>query len=148
MMLVGDFTKERNLALIEAVVKRDAEAIGVQLRRGANIHYEDDFPLRCAAYLGYADIAALLLKNGANVHAGGEEPVLMAVKARDNPLIELLLNNGADLQAVLDNNKGKLDKGTVELIAQLQTRDAKALAEKHARELREKACRIPRPKLA
>jgi ankyrin repeat protein len=147
-MMPGDTLKERNLALVAAVVNRDADIIVAQLRQGANIHHEDDFPLRCAAYLGYSDIAELLLKNGANVHAGGEEPLLMAVKARDNVLIELLLNNKADLQAVLDNNRGKLDKGSVEFITHIQTRDAKAAAERRARELREKARRVPRPKLA
>jgi ankyrin repeat protein len=145
-----DTLKDKNQALITAVTDRDAAAVTDCLKRGANIHCENDFPLRCAVYLGYTDMTELLLKNGANVHTDANEPLFIAIKARDNELIDLLLSKGADLQAVLNTKKDKLDRESLNIIDGIQSRDAKAASEKRAEELREKARKRPviRPKFA
>lgn len=142
--------KDKNRALLAAVTDRDAAAVTDCLKRGADIHSEEDFSLRCAVYLGYMDIAELLLKNGANVHVGGDEPLFIALKARDNELIEMLLSKGASLQAVLNTKKDKLDRESLNIIDHIKSRDAKAASEKRAEELREKARKRPpiRPKFA
>lgn len=142
--------KDKNRDLLAAVTDRDAAAVTDCLKRGADIHCEEDFSLRCAVYLGYTDITELLLKNGANVHVGGDEPLFIALKARDNELIDMLLSKGASLQAVLDTKEDKLDRESLSLIESIKSRDAKAASEKRAEELREKARRRPpiRPKFA
>ena len=136
--MLGETLKEKSLSLVAAVTDRDSAAGAASLKRGADIHYEDDFPLRCAVYLGYEDMAELLLKNGANVHVGGEELLFMAIKARDTALIKVLLTHGADAQAVLDNKKGKLDQESLDIISGIQSRDAKTAFEKHSAAMKEK----------
>ena len=137
--------RDKNMVLVTAVADRNAEVVIASLKNGANIHYNEDMPLRCAAYLGYVEIAELLLKNGANVHANGNEPLFTAIRARDRELIEMLLTRGASLQAVLDTKKDKLDKGSLELISEIQSRDTHDAAEKRRTELKEKARKAPRP---
>lgn len=137
--------KDKNLALVTAIADRDVAMIGASLKNGADIHYNDDFPLRCAAYLGYVEIVDVLLQKGANVHANGNEPLFTAIKTRDYTLINLLLEKGASLQAVLDTRKDKLVAADLDLIGGLRARDAHAEAEKRRKELQEKARKSPRP---
>ena len=108
--MTEDNFNEYNLSLIAAVMGRDSAAVVASLGRGADIHHEDNFALRCAVYLGYPDMVELLLKNKANIHANGEDPLFSAVKARDNPMIEMLLTHGANPQAVINNKRRQLDK--------------------------------------
>jgi len=126
-----------NLALVSAIAAKDAGAVSALLKDGADIHYNDDFPLRGAIYLGYRDIAELLLKSGANVHAVNEEPLYTAVCARDNAMVDMLLAHGANMQALM--NTQHIDKESRAFIGELQSRDAHAASKKHAAELKEKA---------
>ncbi len=140
--------KEKNLALVAAVVDRDAAAVAASLKKGAEIHHQEDFSLRCAVYLGYSDMAELLLKNGANVHTGVDEPLFIALKARDIPLIDLLVSKGADMQAVLSTRKDGLDKASLNIITEIQTRDARAASEKRAEALKSHKRPTIKPKFA
>jgi len=128
--MAGGTLRDKNMAFAMAVADRDADAVVASLKSGAQVHYNDDFALRSAAWLGYTDIAELLLKNGANVHANGDEPLFTAIKARDNVMIEMLLAKGASLQAVCDTKKGMLDRESLELISKIQSRDLHAASEK------------------
>jgi hypothetical protein len=136
--------RDKNLALVAAVADRNAIAVADCLKRGADVHCEEGFSLRCAVYLGYSDMADLLLKNGANVHVGGDEPLFTAIRARDTAMIDMLRDNGASLQAVLDTKKSQLDRESLSLISELQSRDARVASGKRAAELREKTRKFPR----
>jgi ankyrin repeat protein len=46
--------------------------VKLALQQGANIHYNDDYALRLAAYNGHADVVKVLLDAGANVHANND----------------------------------------------------------------------------
>jgi ankyrin repeat protein len=129
--------KDINQALVAAIAAKDAAEVASLLKKGADIHDNDDFPLRGAIYLGYRDIAEVLLKNGANVHAVNEEPLYTAVCARDNAMVDMLLANGASMQALMDTQH--IDKESRAFIGELQSREAHAAAKKHAAELKEKA---------
>jgi ankyrin repeat protein len=137
--------KEKNYALVSAVANKNAAAVVASLKSGADIHYDEDFPLRAAAYLGYVEMVDLLLKNGANVHANGNEPLFTAIRARDYTMIDLLLEKGASPQAVLDSRKDKLDRDSLNLIGELQSRDSRTTAEKRMEELKKKVKVPPRP---
>jgi ankyrin repeat protein len=137
--------RDKNYGLATAVADRDALAVINCLKRGADVHFDEGFPLRCAVYLGYIEIAELLLKNGANANANSNEPLFTAIRARDRAMIDLLLDKGASLKSVLDTRKGQLDQGSIDLIAAIQTRESHTASEKRKTELNEKARKTPRP---
>uniref|UniRef100_UPI0023F53D09 ankyrin repeat domain-containing protein n=1 Tax=Metallibacterium scheffleri TaxID=993689 RepID=UPI0023F53D09 len=62
-----------NTALGCAVAGGHAEAIGLLLAHGADVHCNNDSVLRFAAARGHAEIVNLLLAAGANVHASGDD---------------------------------------------------------------------------
>lgn len=131
--------RDKCLALVAAAAEGDIAGIVAQLENGADIHYHDDTALCGALYLGHREVVELLLERGANVHADGETPLFAAITAKDWDMIELLLKKGADPQAVLDNKGHLLDADSLNIIDSIQSRGAKAAAEKSLETLREKA---------
>ena len=140
-------SKQKNISLVIAVADRNSGAVTAALEKGADVHYQDDLPLRSAVYLGYTDIAGLLLKNGANVHTGGEELLFIALKAHDMPMIDLLLEKGADVKVALAGKKDKLDKESLNIIGEIQARETRIAFEKNASALREKTRQSVRPRM-
>lgn len=64
---------------------------------GANIHQNNDEPLRRAIASGHQMVAKLLLEAGADVHANNDEPIRTAVQMKRFDLIYLLLEFDADM---------------------------------------------------
>lgn len=136
-------TGDINLALMSAIAGRDVETVVTLLNKGADVHYNDDFALRGAVYLGYIEIAGLLLKNGANVHAANEEPLFTAIRARDDAMMDMLLAHDASMDAVLKSQK--VDREGRAFIGEVKSRKAHEAFQKQAAKVKAKAKRAPRP---
>lgn len=127
---------EKGKALVAAVTSRSFGQVRDSLSHGADVHYENDLPLRSAVYLGYTEMAEELLGKGANVHVDDEMPLFIAIKAKDAPLIDLLLAKGADAQALLDKRRAGLTDGDMKTVAEIKSRAARRSFEKNATVLR------------
>ena len=58
--------------------KERADLMIIALKRGANVHVNNDYPLRYASSYGHTEVVRLLLENGANVHANNDEALRVA----------------------------------------------------------------------
>jgi hypothetical protein len=67
------------------------------LKKGTDVHAENDRALRWASLRGHIDIVELLLKSGANVNAVNvkDTPLSWASYNGNKDVVELLLKNGA-----------------------------------------------------
>lgn len=131
--------RDRIFALIAAASEGNVAAVISHIDGGADIHRDDDAALRGAVYLGHRAVVETLLERGANVHADNEGPLCAAIQLQNHDMIDLLLKKGANIQAVLDNKKDELDTESLNIIDSIQSRGAKAAAEKGLEVLREKA---------
>jgi len=130
--------REKNLEMMSAVTGRDSALLARSLGKGAAVGYDDNFPLRAAVFLGYADIARQLLAAGADVHADSEAPLHIAVQARDKAMIDVLVDAGADADAVLEKNRDKLDAESLKILSDIKTRDASAAFARSAAQIKKK----------
>ena len=64
--------------LIKAIDDNDLEKIKYSLKYGANIHVENDYPLRWACGKGHLEIVCFLVEHGANVHADNDYALRLA----------------------------------------------------------------------
>lgn len=69
------------------------------LEHGANIHADDDFVLRICCYYGDYEIIKFLLERGANVHANNDYPLMITTRLHSCKYIKLLLESGATVNA-------------------------------------------------
>jgi len=67
-----------NESLIEAARRNDLPAVKHLLSLGADIHTEDDYPLRVAAGEGHLEIVKFLIENGATVKRGWSSAPFLA----------------------------------------------------------------------
>lgn len=126
-----DFTElsvqERGLLFSAAVMDRKVDDVRLYLQKGADVHYDDDLPLRVASYLGHLDLVKLLLEHGANVHAGRETALLSAVKNRDAEMAAFLLGKGADIGFLLarSDRNDLLDREDIRFVDELRARQVR-----------------------
>jgi len=78
------------------------ETVNVLLDAGADVHVQDDYPLRRAVMENAYDIVEILLKAGANVHVNNEFPLTYAVMHMHKDMVKLLIDHGADVHALHD----------------------------------------------
>jgi ankyrin repeat protein len=77
------------------------------LENGADIHTENDYPLRIAASGGHFKAVRFLLANGADIHANNDDALRLAVRGGHTETVRLLLANGANARV---NNDAALLK--------------------------------------
>ncbi len=64
-----------NLTLIDAARSGDTAKVGKMLGVGADIHFNNEQPLRCAAVYRHKETTRLLLEAGADAHADNDGPI-------------------------------------------------------------------------
>ena len=91
-----------NVYLCNVVRRNLVEGFNVLFENGADVHMEDDWPLREAASKGAADTVTMLLQNGANIHAKNDEALRQAARHGKAHVVEILLQHGANVHALDD----------------------------------------------
>jgi ankyrin repeat protein len=71
------------------------------IRKGADIHAENDSALWCASH-GHLEIVKYLVRHGADVHAHNESPLIEAVVNNHLETVKYLVRHGADVHARQD----------------------------------------------
>ena len=99
--------EDKEKLLILACEKGHLEIIFFLLENGANIHIENDEPLRIAVKNEHTKIVEYLIENGANVNA--DEYILSwACETEQIKVVKLLVDNGADLNIFTSKNETPL----------------------------------------
>jgi ankyrin repeat protein len=90
-----------NHALKMAAVNGHADTVSALVDCGADVHFDDDMPLRFSAANGHAAVVRKLLRAGANVHALGDQALLLAIGiSQSTETVAILLKHGANARAV------------------------------------------------
>ena len=95
--LAADTKGKRRMDLLFAVTRPDLVTIG--LKRGIDVHFLTDAPLRSASQTGKTETVKLLLDNGADIHALNDYSLGYAAYSGHTDTVKLLLEYGADVNA-------------------------------------------------
>jgi len=97
--------------------RSDPKIIQMLLDNGANVHADDDSPLRNAAREEYTEIVKVLLDAGADVHTGGDYVLRSAAVLGHTEIVKALLEAGADVHAWDDSPlRSAARKGHTEIV--------------------------------
>ena len=69
------------------------------IESGADLHDDNDAPLRWAATRGYLEIVKYLVEKGADIHANKDEPLRDSAQNRHIEVVKYLVEKGADIDA-------------------------------------------------
>ena len=130
----GDFKKQYDsLKRIDHFLNRailhyeDISLIKYAVENGADIHYNDDWPLWSSAENGRTELVRYLIENGADVHARNDEALRRAVVYGNLETVKYLVEQGADINVLDDETLDlakDLDKNdTVDYIQSLKEKD-------------------------
>ncbi len=89
-------------ALRNAAGYGSKETVKTLLEHGADIHARDDYALRSAAKAGNTETVKTLLEHGANIHAEHGETLTLAAKYGHTEIVKTLLDKGANIHAQFD----------------------------------------------
>ena len=92
-----------NELLIKSARNGFLKGVQMALNNGADIHYQNDWPLRFASHNGHTDIVKLLIDNGSDIHANNDQALHLASKYGHTDTVKLLIDHGADIHAINDN---------------------------------------------
>ena len=92
-----------NKQFIAASKNNQIAALESLLNQGADVHANNDYALKSAAFFGYLEVVKLLVTHGANIHADGEMALRRASFHGHLPIVEFLIAHGADIHA--DDNE-------------------------------------------
>lgn len=81
---------------------KPVELLDSLIAYGANIHVDNDFPLRRSALIGDHQYVSKLLLNGSDVHADNDYAIRMAARCGHLEVVQILLQYGANIQ--VDND--------------------------------------------
>ena len=69
------------------------------ISKGANMHVDDDWPLRNRVYDGHFEAVKCLVEVGANIHANRDEPLIISAENGNLEILKYIIMKGADLHA-------------------------------------------------
>ena len=83
---------------------------------GANIHADEDKPLRVASLAGHLPVVEYLVSMGADIHTNNARVFRIAIKSGHLPVVEYLISMGTDIHAdddsaikmAFDNNRADI----------------------------------------
>lgn len=101
----ADVHVENDLALSLASENGHTDTVRVLLDYGADIHADHDYPIFAASENGYTDIVKLLLDRGADLHGENDRALEFAAMNGHIDTVRVLLDSGADIHAERDGNK-------------------------------------------
>ena len=94
----NDLYTEINEALCVAAENVHIMIMDYLLKNGANIHYNNELPLKKAIIAGHIESVDFLLDKGANVHADNDELILLSCRSGDYPdIMNSLILHGIDV---------------------------------------------------
>ena len=114
LSLMGDLSP--NELLLKSTEEKFLGGVKRALEMGANINFDNDWPLRLASQNGYIDIVELLLKNGANIHAEGDYSLAWASACGYYDVVELLLIHGANAHKAIELASDYSQKDVIKLL--------------------------------
>ena len=85
-----------------AVENNYPEIVKLLIDYGANIHIEEEEALITASINGYFDIVKLLVDEGADIHIKGEYPLIWSIIYGYTDIVKLLVENGVDIHIARD----------------------------------------------
>lgn len=89
----------RNQRLLDAAREGNLQELKRWLSRGANVHIDNDAPLRYAVVNGHQACLTELLRAGADINAAGNWSLNTAARNGDLSTLRILINEGAALNA-------------------------------------------------
>jgi len=75
----------------------DIEVFKGLVEDGADIHADNDFVLRRAAYNGHLEVVKFLVEKGADIHAGNDFSLRLAARNGHLEVVKFLVEKGADI---------------------------------------------------
>ena len=69
------------------------------IKKGADIHADNDFALSCCAKNNYLDLVELLVEYGANVNADNDYALRLGAENGNLDIVKFLVENGANIHA-------------------------------------------------
>ena len=116
---------QMDIDLIYAAKNGNLEYVRFFIRNGADIHTEDNLPLRYAARFGNFRITRFLLDHGADIHAGDDDALKWAASCGHHATTKLLIDRGANDQHNINYSlKRAASGGHIEIVKLLLGRGA------------------------
>ena len=93
---------DNDAPLREAVDKRHTETVKVLLENGANVQVMGNYNIKWAALLGFLDILKVLVDNGADVHVNNGSVFYFACMSGNFEMVKYLEKMGVNMRGVDD----------------------------------------------
>jgi ankyrin repeat protein len=104
---------ERNACLRQASVCGRLSIVRLLVDNGANIHDDDDAPLRLAVSYNHTAVAEYLINLGADVNVHDSYPLRAAIGHSNHHIVRLLLDKGASTDGIVNYS---LDATIIQLL--------------------------------
>lgn len=98
----ADIHFQDEFPLMISITNNDLDMVKYLVESGADIHYDNESPLIESCSYGYIDIVVLLLESGADIHVQDDIVLIESIIINDNDLVRILINNSANLRAQND----------------------------------------------
>ena len=98
----ADIHANNDWAIIGASSEGYLTLVKLLIKKGADIHALCDWAIICASRGGHIDIVELLINSGSNIHARNHSPIIYASQNGHSSIVKLLIESGANIFA-LDN---------------------------------------------
>ncbi len=136
---------EKAALLVASAATGNPEDVRKCLADGANIHHENDLPLRAAAIMGNFENVKFLVEKGADVKAAHSEALLYAAKRGDHEIVAFLIAQGASIADVLQHHKADVDPECRKSLELPQSQKLRTEFEQNHRQLKDKLKTRKRP---
>ena len=93
-------SKEVKELVIRAVNSHNLEALSFLINFGADIHFDNEIPLKLAVLFNDLDIVKLLHRNGADLRVNNDELLNVAAFMGAKEVMDYLINQGADVRVL------------------------------------------------
>jgi len=93
-----------NQLLLTAIYKNNIQFVTLLIQKGANIHFDNEHPLKIAIIERNIDIIRLLIINGSNIHVDNEYCIGEIAQFGNLEILEIFINAGANINIPNINN--------------------------------------------
>lgn len=93
------YSKNKNSILAESSRRGELALVIWSLKKGADIHHDNDYALRWASERGYFEIVKYLVENGANIHASEDWALITASGSGHLEIVKYLADRGSNINS-------------------------------------------------
>jgi ankyrin repeat protein len=112
----------KGYALVALAVEGDVEGVRRALADNADIvHFNDDLPVRAAAFTGNMATLEVIVEKGGNIRANSDEALLYAAKRGDMDMTRYLLSKGASVEVIKIHHAAEVDDACLDTINAVQS---------------------------